>query len=347
MSRRRFSGKLSESAVTHLGMEGSLDMESLHCLTFKSPSKNRGLCYKCMLGKTNNRPRFVSNLSKYFSMVLTNSDEDQKCKECKKVELLGPKECLKYLKEHTMKLELYQQPPASQYTDELMGTCIVLYHSINPSQTLAQNFGKKCITCIQRVLHTTVNHFLTTKNSISIDTSEHTAKISFNDIKDCHKLHLCQRIQLVPKSFCSEHKAFKPTAMSQSQNPFISHTFTKTLTPVGIWPPNNRPTASHEEKSSTRVSTIALVEFQSEVPGLKKCVSCLLQHTKIYFVFISNEASFGYVRMRQAPSQVLKRCFDELCIVFSYNEARYQIERPHGLQQCTAYDFELLKDDVK
>lgn len=204
-----------------------------------------------------------------------------------------------------------------------MGTCFVLYHSLNPSQNLAQNSAEKCITCIKNALDTTVNHFVATKNSILLDTSEDTAKsanISFKDIKDCHQLRICQRIQLVPNSFCSEHQAFQSTAMSQSQNPSqkasITHTFTKTFTPVGVWPPNNHHTASHQEmvtrdpirrtQSSTSVSpaynTIALVEFQSEIPGLKQCVSCLLQHTEVFFVFISDKASSGYVWMRQAPS---------------------------------------------
>ena len=42
--------------------------------------------------------------------------------------------------------------------------------------------------------------------------------------------------------------------------------------------------------------------------------------------------------MRQAPSKVLQLCLEQHCTSLTYDEKRYQIERPDGLRHWTSFD---------
>nr|CCA21992.1 AlNc14C140G7219 [Albugo laibachii Nc14] len=292
-------------------------------------------------------------------MILTNSDVEHHCHRCRTNQTLRPKICVKYLNGHAMEMEIHPPPPASQHTDELTASCFMSYH---------QSSGRiKCSHCIKKALDTNVNVYKVTKNSFLIDTTEDKKKlktVSVNKIPVCHKVKTCKRIQMVPVSFYSEHRAFVSSANSQSQ---ISsekakriHTFTDRSIPVGVWPPKTQQTASHKEiltmessrfaqselASNIRVwakyNSIAFLEFASEKFEQERCLRCLIQHTEVFFVYIS-----GYVWMRQAPTQILKFCVGEHCAILTQNEVRSQIERPDGLRQCTASDFRLIADESK
>ena len=204
-----------------------------------------------------------------------------------------------------------------------------------------------------------VLHHMITPHLLLLNTSGTNWKvnpISFQNLLICHSHYVCERIQKVPKAFCSEHLAFVSMTLSHSIDQKNIHRFTEESIPVGVWPPQVHRTVcniytrssspsclSHAESEvGTQIwpvhDNIAFVRFEYAKDQQIDCIKCLMEHSEGFLLYADKNNPDGYLWMRQTPANILKKCVGDFCSSLAYDEQRMQIQRPAGLLQLTRDD---------
>ena len=304
------------------------------------------------LGAAEDRPHLVLHVSLYISTILTDNNNKHECSGCYTLEILDPQLCLKIRKNHVMNIETNHLPSTLQNTDMLRGKCLIANHALSHSH--------RCSKCMTRSFKNMVQAQKIMDGWLLFDVSVTDLDGLLHDVLRCHNKFKCLRIQEVPNVFCSAHRAFlRPTDLHSEQlskKPALIHKFTISYIPVGVWPPKYQATNTHMEPMPvipihmtpnelqcnagfwTTYNTVAFVVIKTERLKQLSCVVCLIQHTEVFFVYLSEDRISGYVWMRQAPSKVLQMCLKEHCTSLTYDEKRDQIERPDGLRPWTSFD---------
>nr|CCA24239.1 AlNc14C228G9259 [Albugo laibachii Nc14] len=199
-------------------------------------------------------------------------------------------------------------------------------------------------------------------NAVSKDSVRHHVNVDSSKIKMCRRAYRCHRIQIVPDTYCSVHRAIMSMSPADLERHFIKssdlHTIPKNSIPVGVWPPIiHRVTTDGElvqsyrntftpsgSNSNTNIwpsyDRIAFILFKSVAKDPMDCVGCLIQHSEVFFVFTGEQPGFsGYVWMRQAPAHVLQRCLEKDCSSLTYDTRKHTIKRPIGLRPWTIADI--------
>nr|CCA22167.1 AlNc14C146G7390 [Albugo laibachii Nc14] len=196
------------------GILRTLSGGKVKCLMFKSSRNQMWRCFNCLF-KDNGNACLVLDLSLTSFIVVTDNVPEHSCHICKIEDTIEFEECLDFLHEHKMSSEAHRHLVSISDLDPLEGTCIILYHE--------STLKVACVRCIQSILVTSKKADETTPFSSLLEASEFTTKITLEFLKEtlhCHKVRVCRNIQILPHSFCSEHRAFSPRATSEPQHHF-------------------------------------------------------------------------------------------------------------------------------
>ncbi|CCI49694.1 unnamed protein product [Albugo candida] len=318
-------------------------------------------CIVCVMGNRKDDAIVIINLSLTHATIVTDTVTLPDCSmKCRRVEVLKEKECSEYLLEHAMDIESHHRLLESPYTDTLKSSCMLLYHK--PSRK------EKCTGCVMKIYNVKEEPHPTTSLSSLFDASGTSLKLTqkvFEGEKACHGIESCRRLQQVPKRFCAEHRAYLSTtsiAQETRQNKLSTiHELTIDKISVGVWPPTSKHISGNDGKGTSFIhatpfasetgtkiwpfySNIAFVEFTSAQSEELKCVSCLIQHSEVFFVYTAGNGFSGYVWMGQAPSHIFEHCLRRHCEKLTYDEQNNLLDRPVGLRQWSIEDV-YAKDD--
>nr|CCA19873.1 AlNc14C80G5283 [Albugo laibachii Nc14] len=83
--------------------------------------------------------------------------------------------------------------------------------------------------------------------------------------------------------------------------------------------------SAFDSQAQSTYSGIALVQFEYAYSRMLDCVTCLITHTDVIFVHKFGSTPGGYVWMRPAPSNILRRFLNIYCSTLIYHEHREQI----------------------
>lgn len=211
--------------------------ETFKCLMVKSRRNAIWPCFNCLF-RDDDDAHLVRDLSLTSIIVLTEIVPKHSCRWCKIADIIESKECLYFLLEHKMSSESHRHLLRISDLDTLEGTCIILQHEISAKVP--------CVRWIQRIFSTSVDYYTTPFSSL-LDASELSTKKTLKLLEKtlhCHTNQVCRKIQMVPHSFCSEHKAFINTTPSEPQTQFSKpstiHIISEHIIPVGLWPPSSQ-----------------------------------------------------------------------------------------------------------
>ena len=248
------------------------------------------------------------------------------CKRCRGINISHSARCQGYMVDHTTAMQIHQQPSQLHLIADSVVDCIVAYH--------AAWYSKRCRDCMLKELRGRVLHHMITPHWLLLNTSGTNWKvnpISFQNLLKCHSHYFCERIQKVPKAFCSEHLAFVSMTLNHSIDQKKIHRFTEEIIPVGVWPPqvhravSNMDTVSfspsyfsHAElEGGTQIwpvhDNIAFVRFEYAKDQQIICINCLMEHSEGFQLYAAENTPDGYLWMRQAPANILKLCVGNLC----------------------------------
>lgn len=338
----------------------TLQREAFTCIKISSKHNRNFECIGCILENVLGA-RVAITLSLNSALILTNPSESTKtfedCKEtCNVVKKLNHYDCINYSIQQRVNTELYVKPLETQCNNENSGYCLISFHFVTSGQNCYKRMGEYFSLNSQKPR---IN--ILTKTSLLTDTSGLDSDLlskSIENYRSPRSLKTCIRIQKVPHKLCSEHEAVITAASIQSTEAIAIETFNKEQIPVGVWPPQNHITFStggpvdvqmsclwktlsdSDTKLTPICTSITLVKYKCGKSKQVECVSCLLQHTEVYFAYNDKSSTSGYVWMRQAPSLILKSCIDyKNCLSLSYNAHRTQVKLPDGVRQLTIEDI--------
>ena len=325
-----------------------LDFHKLKCLEFTASLSRLWECITCLHKHGNHRARQIIKLSLKNATTLTDYQGKFECFRCRYPKKTTIADCASQLQHHSTNIERY---PSTLHTSMLEDACMVVFAA-------PFNMQRGCIACIQNTFKTRYKPIKLTQSSILFETSINQLKgmrKSLVQIRRCHTIDTCRRIQLVPHQFCVKHRNFEFVDFNQanleSRDTSQVYNLTEKNIPVGIWPPNfhnSSPGIKHWVQLSYMRSvtlnwptynTIALVEVVSQPLSLDGCIICFIQQTEVFFVHTKINTPSGYVWMRQADSRMLQLCLEEHCKRLTYREDRHHIERPIGLRRWTVRDM--------
>ena len=335
------------------GVLWTLSEEKAKCVAVSTGRNYIWRCLNSMFGE-DDKARLILDLSLTSFIVVTDIVPAHPRRFCKIVNVIQSKECVEFLHQHRMSSESHRHLLNLSKLSPVDGTCISLHHRYGAKV--------KCTRCIRYIFDISENYY-TTPYSTFLDAPEFSVEKTLgllDKILKCHNRKICLKIQMVPHSFCSEHRAFVKMTPSKPQTQMETstiHILSEHTIPVGLWPPSSKQTtvdldtmpfpslhmAPISSKSRTPIwplfITIAFVEFQSAKSQQLKCAICLVQHSEVFFVHVAEDEVSGYVWMRQAPSHILRLCLEKTCSILTYDEKRIQLKRPVGLRQWTAFDL--------
>lgn len=344
-----------------------LQQESHACIILTSTRNHNTRCIGCIL-KNVIGARLVIISSFIDAMILTDASAQlPDCRHlCSHRERLETAECRKYLDEHTMNIEMHEKPSKPWSLHEYGRNCLVSYHTYNLKQA-CESLMRNLYTIASKEpkIHTiTETSFLVYTSELGpMNIAVALSKYGEFTIEHSKRSRTCSRIQKVPLEFCFEHEAFDWTVSRQSAHPSAINMFTTKLIPVGIWPPKNYINSQIENREVSKTScllqhpfatdiqiwpkynSIALVEYECVKAKHLNCVTCLLQHTEVFFAYNEKSGKKGYVWMSQAPSEIIGRCVNNgICSSLTCNYNRVQLNRPDGLRLLTHADFKVKRN---
>ena len=257
------------------GVLRKLSEDKVRCLMIKSHRNAMWRCLSCLF-ENDDSAHLILDLSLTSFIVVTDIVPKTSCKWCKITDAIQFKMCVNFLHKHKMNSESHRHLLRLSYLVQHEGTCISLHHT----------YGAKvrCTRCIRDIFDKSENYH-TTPYSTLLDAPEFSVEKTLkllDKILECHNRHICLKIQMVPHSFCSEHRAFVKMTPSKPQTQMETstiHILSEHTIPVGVWPPSSQQNtvdsdtmpfpslhmAPVSSKSRTPIwplfTTIAFVEF--------------------------------------------------------------------------------------
>ncbi|KAL0587274.1 hypothetical protein ABG067_003125 [Albugo candida] len=323
VASRRMSRFRQKNEFTKINKQRLMD--ALRILTGKEPKcvmvtslYNRlHLCISWALEYKRDVARVIIDFSLTSATIVTDGTPSLDCLGyCNHIDVLKEEPCSNYLQEHAMDIESHHCLLESPYSDPLMSSCMLLYHTASNKH--------ECAWCVRKIFKVGEEPHSTTAFSSLLDASDTSLEITskfFGVKRACHTKNHCSRIQQVPNRFCSEHRAYvgMTSDAQETRKSTISsiHQLTKAKMSVGVWPPSSKNAVENEGKGGSSLSRltplvtqtetsiwpsyckIALVEFTSAPSEQLQCVGCLIHHSEVFFVHTTDDGYSGKEKQKK------------------------------------------------